>query len=164
MQQARELRRHELPDGDLARIVERALDLLIADRMKRRFGVGRKPRAKQNSRQRQPSAKGRYIPLVVRREVVARDQMRCCFVSSDGRHCAQRSWLQLHHEDPYGRGGPTTTGKLRFLCQAHNQLLAERDYGRSFIKQRIAQAKQQRAMRQLAPETPEPAERVTQRP
>ena len=50
------------------------------------------------------------------------------------------------------------------LCQAHNQLLAERDHGRSFIKQRIAQAKQQRAMRQLAPETPEPAERVTQRP
>ena len=47
MQQARELRRHELPDGDLARIVERALDLLIADRMVRsgRDGLSRGQRA-----------------------------------------------------------------------------------------------------------------------
>ena len=90
--------RPELPDGDLAESVERTLDLLIADRMKRRFRVGRKPRAKQNSRQRQPSAKGRHVPLAVRRELVARDDMRCGFVSSDGRHCAQWGWLQLHRD------------------------------------------------------------------
>ena len=44
LQQARDLMRHELPDGDLAQVVERALDLLIQERMKRRFGVGRKAR------------------------------------------------------------------------------------------------------------------------
>src|SRR5262249_18312068 len=49
VQQARDLMRHELPDGDLAQIVERALDTLIADRMKRRFGVGRKPRARRQA-------------------------------------------------------------------------------------------------------------------
>ena len=45
LQQARDLMRHELPDGDLAQVVERALDLLIQERMKRRFGVGRKAKA-----------------------------------------------------------------------------------------------------------------------
>ena len=45
LQQARDLMRHELPEGDLAQVVERALDLLIQDRMKRRFGVGRKAKA-----------------------------------------------------------------------------------------------------------------------
>lgn len=47
VQQARDLMRHELPDGDLAQIVDKALDLLIADRLKRRFGVG--PEASRQS-------------------------------------------------------------------------------------------------------------------
>ena len=37
---ARDLMRHSAPGGDLATIAERALDLLIADLMKRRFGAG----------------------------------------------------------------------------------------------------------------------------
>src|SRR6266852_9655494 len=39
---AQDLLRHRIPDGDLACIVERALDLLIDHVKKERFGVGRK--------------------------------------------------------------------------------------------------------------------------
>src|SRR6185436_9183509 len=44
LEQARHLLKQQVPDGDLAEICERALDLLIAARMKQRFAVGRKPR------------------------------------------------------------------------------------------------------------------------
>jgi hypothetical protein len=67
LQQARDLMRHELPDGDLAQIVDKALDLLIADRLKRRFGVGRKPRARSKQKVREPQPGSRNIPSDVRR-------------------------------------------------------------------------------------------------
>ena len=108
--------RHDLPDGDLAQIVERALDLLIQDRMKRRFGVGRKAKARRSQKQRKPKAGSRHIPNAVRRDVVARDGLRCTFVSSEGVRCNERGLLQLHHEHPFGRGGPATTSNIRVMC------------------------------------------------
>jgi hypothetical protein len=141
--------RHELPDGDLAQIVDKALDLLIADRMKRRFGIGRKPRARAEQKEREPQPNSRHIPSEVRRQVVARDGLRCTFVSADGRRCDQSARLELHHEDPFAKGGPATTANIRILCATHNQLLAEQDYGREFVRQRIDEAKMRRVPRQL---------------
>jgi len=138
LQQARDLMRHELPDGDLALVVERALDLLIAERMKRRFGIGRRPRA---AAQKLPKDGSRHIPHAVQRTVVARDQLQCTFVSSEGKRCSERGWLQLHHDKPFGRGGPATDDNIRVLCGAHNRLLAERDYGRDYVRRRIEHAR-----------------------
>jgi hypothetical protein len=135
LRQAQDLMRHEVPDGDLGRVLERALDLLIAERMRRRFGKTRKPRAQRD--QSAQSGHSRHIPHAVRREVVARDGTRCSFVSAEGKRCEQRGWLEFHHEQPYGRGGPPTVSNIHVLCRAHNELLAERDYGRAFMKRRI---------------------------
>jgi len=44
LRQAQDLLRHRVPDGDLAAVLERALDLLIEDVKKERFAVGRKAR------------------------------------------------------------------------------------------------------------------------
>src|SRR5919204_484436 len=44
LQEAQDLLRHRVRDGDLSTIFERALDLLIAEVKKERFAVGRKPR------------------------------------------------------------------------------------------------------------------------
>ncbi|MHB8876010.1 MAG: hypothetical protein ACYC8T_20160, partial [Myxococcaceae bacterium] len=44
VQQARDLLRHQVRDGDLATIIDQALDLLIAKVKKERFGIGAKPR------------------------------------------------------------------------------------------------------------------------
>ena len=145
LQQARDLMRHELPDGDLAQIVERALDLLIRERMKRRFGVGRKANTHRSGKKREPKPGSRHIPNAVRREVVARDGLRCSFVSAEGVRCNERGLLELHHEQPYGRGGPATTSNIHVMCRSHNQLLAERDYGRRFIQQRVQEAQLARA-------------------
>jgi 5-methylcytosine-specific restriction endonuclease McrA len=80
----------------------------------------------------------------VRREVIARDGLQCSYLSDDGKRCEQRGLLQLHHEQPYRRGGPATTSNIRVLCRSHNQLLAERDYGRGFVKKRITEARARR--------------------
>ena len=97
----------------MLRGLERALDLLIAERMKRRFGIGRKPRA---AARKPPKDGSRHIPHAVQRTVVARDQLQCTFVSSEGKRCSERGWLQLHHEKPFGRGGPATDDNIRVLC------------------------------------------------
>ena len=45
LEQAEELMRHRVGRGNLVAVIDRALDLLIAEVKKERFGVGRRPRA-----------------------------------------------------------------------------------------------------------------------
>src|SRR5882672_2196791 len=59
LRQAQDLLRHRVPDGDLAAVLERALDLLIEDVKKERFAVGRKARQapKEGSRRLAPHSR-----------------------------------------------------------------------------------------------------------
>jgi hypothetical protein len=156
LRQAQDLLRHELPDGDLVGVIERALDLLIVERLKRRFGQSSKPRKSRNSARAKPG--NRHIPNEVRREVLARDCARCAFVSPDRKRCEQRGGLERHHEVPFGRGGLATSDNIRILCRTHNQLLAEHDYGREFMQRRIERARDERGGHQLGPgPVPDPA-------
>lgn len=145
LRQAQDLLRHDLPDGDVAQVLERALDLLVAQRMKRHFGQSAKPRAKRAAAPLEPGS--RHVPNNVRRAALARAGARCCYVSADGKRCDQRGWLELHHEDPFARGGAATPGNIHVFCRAHNQLAAERDYGADFMRQRIEQARRERSTR-----------------
>ncbi|HKP59786.1 MAG TPA: hypothetical protein VJV78_23845 [Polyangiales bacterium] len=146
LQQLKDLMRHQIPDGDLCVIVERAADLLIEQQMKRRFAQTKKPRpatpdagrdAQPPKRDAAPDAvrdaqpPSRYTRREVVREVYRRDAGRCAFVSTDGRRCTARGHLELHHDDPYARGGQQTVGNLKLFCRSHNGLLAERDFGRA---------------------------------
>lgn len=90
-------------------------------------------------------AQSRYIPRSVVREVHARDGGQCTFVSSDGRRCRERGFLELHHHDtPYARGGGPTADNLRIVCRAHNALFAERDFGAAFMQAKLAAARSRR--------------------
>jgi hypothetical protein len=81
----------------------------------------------------------RHIANAVRREVTARDERRCTFTSDDGRRCQARAFLQLHHERAFAHGGADSRDNLRWLCAAHNGLLAERDFGVVHMRRAIAQ-------------------------
>jgi hypothetical protein len=129
---ARDLLRHAQPDGDLARIIERGLELLIEPQLKRRFGATDRPR---KAKEPAPTRRTRHIPNAVRRAVLERDSLQCTFVSEGGKRCEERGWLQLEHEHAYARGGEHTQGNVRIMCFAHNQLLAERTFGPLFIQQ-----------------------------
>ena len=133
LQQLKDLMRHSVPDGDLSAIVERAADLLIEQKMKQRFAQTKRPRAAPQRGQVCESS-SRYVPRAVVREVCARDEERCTFISSEGRRCAARGFLELHHDVPYAHAGLPTVENMKILCRSHNALFAERDFGRAFIE------------------------------
>ncbi|MET0387509.1 MAG: HNH endonuclease [Polyangiales bacterium] len=152
LEQLRALLRHQVPDGDLALILERAADMLLAKTLKQRCAkvqTGKRPGAnKPRGRRRKGHSRSRYIPRAVVREVHARDGGRCTFVSSDGKRCSERGFLELHHHDtPFARGGSATVDNLRLVCRVHNALFAERDFGASFVR---AMAQRARLQRQYA--------------
>jgi hypothetical protein len=122
LEQLKNLLRHQVPDGDLATIVERAVDLLVDKTLKQRFATVRTA-SKLGSIKlgvRRRRLKSRYIPRAVLREVHERDREQCTFVSSDGKRCGERGFLQLHHSHPYAKGGQATVDNLRLVCRAHN--------------------------------------------
>jgi hypothetical protein len=135
LQRLKDLMRHQVPDGDLSAIIERAADLLIERQLKQRFAQTENPRATAPSVQPSQSS-SRYVPRAVRREVYARDAEQCTFVSPEGRRCAARGFLELQHERPYACGGLPTPDNLKVLCRAHNALMAERDFGRAFMQRK----------------------------
>jgi hypothetical protein len=42
-------------------------------------------------------------------------------------------YLELHHEEPYARGGPATETNIRLVYKSHNALVAEENFGRDLI-------------------------------
>jgi 5-methylcytosine-specific restriction endonuclease McrA len=133
LEQARNLLRHANPSGDLATVLSRALDLLIAEQLRHRFGVGARRKAKRPATPVTPSASP-HIPHETRRAVLDRDGLACTWVDANGTRCNSRAWLELDHRHPRGKGGGSESENVRLLCRAHNLLAAEHAYGRAHIE------------------------------
>ncbi len=140
LERAKDLLSHTGEDKSLERVHVRALQALVAELEKRRYGTGAKPRAASTAstkhagvpRQR-GSDPGRHIPADVRRAVHARDGGRCTYVDASGQRCRETRLLELHHEQPFARGGPSTAANVTLRCRSHNALAAEDDFGRDFM-------------------------------
>jgi len=107
---AQALLSHAIPTGDVAQVLDRALDALIVELEKRKLGTGIRRQPRQHSRPRLPSrrdatGRSRYIPAWVRRAVWERDRGQCTFVSAAGHRCESRRFLEFDHIDPVARGG-----------------------------------------------------------
>jgi hypothetical protein len=122
---AQDLLRHAVPDGDMARIVDRALTALLVDLARKKFAATDRPRRRGDTR---PGS--RHVRAGVKRAVWLRDSGRCAFVAKGGRRCATRGFLEFHHRKPYGAGGEATVENLELRCRAHNAYDAELFYGR----------------------------------
>ena len=83
----------------------------------------------------------RHLPRHIRDMVYVRDEGRCTFVSPDGRRCEERCDCEIHHVEPYGRGGAHDLSNLRLYCRAHNLHQAEKDYGKDYISAKIQAAR-----------------------
>src|SRR6185503_19947042 len=126
---ARALLRHKIPSGDVAAIVDEAMTVLVAKLERRRCGATDRPRMGAA-----PASASRDVPASVRRAVWQRGESRCTFVDRQDRRCEARDWLEIHHDEPFGRGGETRLENLRLLCRSHNQFQAEIDYGADFMR------------------------------
>ncbi len=92
-----------------------------------------KRRPKEVKRTPPEECSGRYIPRKTVREVRVRDGGQCTYVSPEGKRCSERCGLQFDHILPFAWGGKSSSENLRRLCPAHNQLAAEKSFGKEFI-------------------------------
>ncbi len=134
LMRAQALLRHQVPRGELDKVLDHALDALLGALERRKFGATETPRAVQRA------TGSRHVPNHVRRSVHARDGEQCAFVSDAGERCTERGFLELDHVVAFARGGEATVPNTRLLCAAHNQYEARRTFGATFLDQRRAQA------------------------
>jgi len=134
--EAQELLSHIIAPGDIAAVLDRALDLLVAQLRKRKFAGTSKPRAERATVD--APADPRTIPAHVKRIVWARDGGQCTFRSPTGHRCEARSRLEFDHRVEVARGGEASVSNIRLRCRAHNQYEAEGTFGAGFMEARRA--------------------------
>lgn len=122
LEELRALMRHQVPNGDLGKILARVIADLLAQVRKRKFANVDSPRDPEAA----PTSLARAIPAAIRREVASRDGHRCTYVASDGRRCDSR---EFHHLDPWARSQTHSVAGITLRCRSHNQHQAERDFG-----------------------------------
>ena len=142
---AQDLLSHQIPNGDIAKVLDRALDALILQLEKRKFAATKKPKAPKGR-----SSNPRTITAQVRRAVMKRDGGQCTFVSESGRRCSAREQLEFDHVDPVARGGEATVNGIRLLCRAHNHYAAEWAFGAEFMSRKRQEARAAAAARAAA--------------
>ena len=132
LERLRALMHSEVPDGDLAAVIERAVTEKLERLEARHFGRTAIPRT--NLMDADTASPSRHIPAAVRRAVSDRDGGRCRFVDEQGRRCSERHRVEFHHRLPFGVGGDHSLVNISLLCPQHNRSFAELDYGRSAIR------------------------------
>ncbi len=132
----------ENPQGHLADIFEKALDLALDQKAPERRKARRESRKKKEPRSPRPdearNGRSRYVPAALRDHVLSRASYQCEYRGPTGVRCSTRAGLEVDHIQPFGRGGGCDEGNLRALCQAHNLWCAEEVYGEEFIRRKIA--------------------------
>jgi hypothetical protein len=118
----------QVPDGDLAAVIEAAVTEKLERIEARRLALTNRPRKGLADTDTTPAS--RHIPAPVRRAVRKRDGNQCRFVDSSGRRCGERRHLRYHHIHPYGMGGDHGFENIKLMCRRHDEYLAECDYGR----------------------------------
>jgi len=146
LRRLQELLRREIPNGDPGAIFDRALTMLLDKVEKTKLGatdmqqqpdrpirpgtdLNRSIRPETDREGRKPAVRSRHIPREVQRMVWRRDAGQCAFMSPAGRRCAERTFLELHHRQPYAMHGPSTIANISLRCWRHNQYEAELVFG-----------------------------------
>jgi hypothetical protein len=124
LRRVQDLLRREIPDGDPGAIFDRALTLLLEDVARKKVALTSQPR-----NDRPAATRSRHIPARVKRAVWLRDGGRCAFVTSAGRRCHERAFLEFHHREPYAIGGEATVANIALRCRRHNLYEGELAFG-----------------------------------
>jgi hypothetical protein len=125
-----ELLRQSIPDGDPARIVDRALRLLLGDVLRHKCAMTTRPRRAPAT-----DSDSHDIPAAVRRAVWKRDGGQCAFVGLHGR-CTERAFVEYHHKVPFAAGGKATMENIELRCRAHNAYEAQLFFGCDWVRER----------------------------
>jgi hypothetical protein len=150
LERVQALLRHRNPACDLPLVVEQAVELLEAKLLKERFGVGARARAAAGPSTDGPRKTTRHVPVEVRREVFARDGLRCAYIDPDtGRRCAERG-VEMQHHRPFALGGDHSADNVSLYCRQHNRYAARQDFGERAIDAAIHKRRLQPSQLALA--------------
>ncbi len=147
---AQSLASHRTAGRDVEELLGQALDLLVHELERRKFGATERPRRKatrSGARTEYAYENRRYIPRHVKRSVWQRDHGQCTFTSDTGKRCPARSLLEFDHIDPVARGGEPTVAGMRLRCRSHNQYTAECEFGVEFMKRKRELAREATAQK-----------------
>jgi 5-methylcytosine-specific restriction endonuclease McrA len=126
---------HQIPNGDPALIVKRALEMLLVESLKKKAAMTENPRTQSTPRG-QSMQSSRAIPAQLKREVWERDDGRCGFVGEEGRRCNETRGLEYAHVRAWSKGGEHRLDNLGLRCRAHNAYEANQDYGEEFMQEK----------------------------
>jgi len=134
LRRAQDLLRHQVPNGDLSRVFEVALNALIERLEKQKLAATDRPRVSRgtvpDSGANRSAAQGsRTIPAAVKRAVWRRDGGRCGFIGTNNRRCSETGFLEFHHVVAFARGGEATVANIALRCRSHNQYEAKLGFG-----------------------------------
>jgi hypothetical protein len=137
LDRAADLMRHANPSGDLATVLDRALDVLVEKLEKQRLGKTSRPAPTV------PRSMATRITRALRRAVFERDGERCTFHDEGGHRCPAITLLEIDHVIPRASGGKNELPNLRVRCRSHNRLHAEKSFGREHVDRKIAEHRSQ---------------------
>jgi 5-methylcytosine-specific restriction endonuclease McrA len=129
LEAARDALAHVFPDGNLADVIEHALDLILAESRRKRALVEKPRKASKPLRE----GSSRHVPAEVARTVWKRSEGQCECTLPDGRRCDATRPLELDHIRPFALGGRATVENLRVACRDCNQLAARRAFGDQLV-------------------------------
>ena len=132
LEQVRAAFSHTHPGANLETLLGHCMEQALKTHRKRTRAETDRPRPSVERR----DVTSRDVPAEVARAVWKRDEDRCTFVASDGHRCNSTHFVQVHHDQPYARGGPATVSNCRLLCSNHNDLMARYDFGDVFMDRR----------------------------
>lgn len=125
LQELRALMRHQIPDGDVGKILARAISALLTQVRKQKFAGTSRPKTSRQSNE----APSRHIPAAIRRAVWQRDGGRCTYTSVEGRRCDSRAFIEFDHAEAWSFTRSHSVGEITLRCRAHNQLRARLEFG-----------------------------------
>ena len=117
---------HACPGGSAAEILERGLDLVLAQHAKRQ-GLVEKPRKGHRA------SRSDTVPAEVKREVWRRAGGQCEWKFESGERCGCRRRLEYDHIEPLALGGASTIDNVRLACRPHNLLSARQVFGNAVM-------------------------------
>jgi len=129
LERAKEIHKHEFPDGNSLAILKKALNQDLHDH----DPIQKARRVRKPKREDKKQIASRKIPRGI--EYVARERAghQCVYVSPDGVRCSERAGVELDHRISWAVGGSSNDpGNIQLLCFAHNRWKGRLEFGRDY--------------------------------